>query len=136
MGTAYGRSGQSGTITIGSVGPLQCTRIRPKKGFHNADTTVSDNAWAKICPVYRDWSFDVEMPMRSADASNTIVDAFDTDYFASAEDVSITSISGTIGSRSFSGSGALDGEVEIDNAATDAVRLRFTIKGSDALTWT
>ena len=42
--------------------------------------------------------------------------------------MSITSI-GTIGSRSFSGSGALDGEVEIDNAATDAVRLRFTIKG-------
>ena len=68
MGQAYGQSGQGGKVTIGTVGPLRCTRIKLRKTYNNADTTVTDNGWGKLCPVYRDWIVDVEMPSRTADA--------------------------------------------------------------------
>lgn len=136
MGNAYGQSGQMGQITIGSVGPLYCTKIRLRKQFNNADTTITDDGWGKLCPVYRDWFIDVEMPSRSADASETIVDAFDVDAFPSnVEDVTIPDIQFTLpNGRSYSGWGMLDGEVTVEDDAKDAVRLKFTIKGSADLT--
>ena len=136
MGTAYGQSGQTGAITIASIGPLSCTLIRLRKAFNNADTTVTENGWGKLCPVYRDWMVDVEIPSRSADSSETIVDAFDSDAFPqNVEDVTIPDITFRLpNGRTYSGSGMLDGEVVVDDSAKDAVRLKFTIKGSDELT--
>ena len=66
-GRQHGRSGQSGTITIGSVGAhLNAPAFAPRA---DSITLIPQKsaaaAWAKICPVYRDWSFDVEMPMRA-----------------------------------------------------------------------
>lgn len=136
MASGYGTSGQGATITIGGVGPLKCTRIKLRKTFNNADTTVTDDGWGKLCPVYRDWFIDVEMPARSGDSSYTIVDAFDSDFFGSTDDPSLEDVTFTLpGSLgSYSGSGALDGEVTVDDSAKDAVRLSFTIKGSGPLT--
>ena len=133
---AYGQSGQGGTITIGGVGPLKCTRIKLRKAFNNADTTVTDNGWGKLCPIYRDWFVDVEMPSRSADSSETITDAFDSDAFPSnVEDVTIPDVRFVLpNGRTYDGFGMLDGEVQVDDSAKDAVRLMFTVKGSDALT--
>ena len=135
MGSAYGQSGQGGEITIGEVGPLKCARIKLRKAFNNADTTVTDNGWGKLCPIYRDWFVDVEMPSRSADSSETIVDAFDDDAFPdNVEDVSIPDIVFDLpNGRRYAGSGMLDGEVVVDDSAKDSVRLSFTIKGSDEL---
>ena len=135
MGNAYGQSGQGGSITIGGVGPLQCTKIKLVKTFHNADTTVTDNGWGKLCPVYRDWRVEVEMPSRGADSSETIADAFDDDAFPdNVEDVNIPDITFVLpNGRTYTGSGMLDGDVTVDDSAPDAVRLTFTVKGSDAL---
>ena len=137
MGNAYGTSGQGGTITVGGVGPLKVTRMKLRKKFDNADTTVTDNGWDKLCPIKRGWFIDVEMPARSGDDSITIVDTFDDDAFnTDDEDPVIPDITfsppGSLGS--WTGSGMLDGDVEVDDDEKDAVRLRFTIRGSDALT--
>jgi hypothetical protein len=135
MGTAYGQGSQGAQITIGPVGPLNCTRIRMRKSFENADTTVGDDGWGKICPVYRHWAIEVEMPSRSGDSSDTIADAFDDDAFPdSPEDVDLQDITFQLpNGRTYSGSGMLDGEVIVDASAKDAVRLTFTVRGSDDL---
>ena len=109
------------------------------KTFNNADTTVTDNGWGKLCPVYRDWRIEVEMPARSADDSGTIADAFDDDAFPASgdvEDVTIPDITFNLPGQlpTYTGSGMLDGDVVVDDSAKDAVRLTFTIKGSDELT--
>ena len=136
MPNAYGISGQGATITIGGVGPLKCTRIKLRKAFENADTTVTDNGWSKLCPVYRNWMIDVEMPSRVADSSETIPDAFDAAAFpANVVDVTIPLITFVLpNGRTYTGYGMLDGEVAVDDSAKDAVRLTFTVKGSDVLT--
>lgn len=135
MGNAYGQSGQGSALTIGGVGPLKCTRIKLRKAIENGDTTVSDDGWGKLCPVYRMWMIDVEMPSRSADASDTIVDAFDDDAFdPNVEDVTIPDCEFVLpNGRTYTGVGMLDGEVQVDSSAKDAVRLTFTIKGSGSL---
>ena len=136
MGNAYGQSGQGGTLTIGEIGPLGCTSIKLRKPYTNADTTVGDNGWAKLCPIYRDWMIDVEIPSRKADFSETIVDAFDADAFPpNVVDVAIPQCVFVLpNGRTYTGYGMLDGEVGVDCPAKDAVRLKFTIKGSDELT--
>lgn len=136
MGNAYGQSGQTGSVLIGGIGPLACTKIKLRKAYNNADTTVTDDGWGKLCPVYRDWFIDVEMPSRSADESETIVDAFDDDAFPdNIEDVNIPSCVFRLpNGRTYQGDGMLDGEVQVDDSAKDAVRLMFTIKGSGPLT--
>ena len=136
MGSAYGQSGQGSSFTIGSVGPLKTTRMKLRKAYSNADTTVTDDGWGRLCPVYRDWMIDIEMPSRTADSSQTIVDAFDSQTFPpNVEDVDLPSCTFVLpNGRTYSGSGMLDGEVQVDNSAKDAVRLIFTVKGSGALT--
>ena len=134
--SAYGQSGHTGRITIDTVGPLSCTRIKLRKAFNNADTTVTDDGWGKLCPIYRDWMIDVELPSRSGDASETIVDAFDDDaYPDNVEDVYIPEVTFRLpNGRTYTGNGMLEGEVTVDDSARDAVRLSFTIKGSGELT--
>jgi hypothetical protein len=135
MANAYGQSGQGGAVTIGAVGALACTSITLRKAYSNADTTVGSNGWGKLCPIYRDWMIDVEIPSREADASETIVDAFDASAFpANVVDVAIPECVFQLpNGRTYTGYGMLDGEVSVVCAAKDAVRLKFTIKGSDAL---
>lgn len=134
MGNAYGMSGQGGTFTVGAVGPLSCTRIRLRKTFNNADTTVTEDGWGKLCPIYRDWVVEVEIPSRSADSSETIVDAFDSNAFGIPEDPTIPSCTFVLpNGRTYTGDGMLDGEVVVDDSAKDAVRLTFSVKGSGAL---
>ena len=135
MPNAYGQSGQTGTLIIGAVGPLKCTRIKLRKAYNNDDTTVTDDGWGKLCPIYRDWFIDVEIPSRAADESETIVDAFDDDAFPdNIEDVVIPEcIFELPNGRTYGGWGMLDGEVQVDDSAKDAVRLTFTIKGSGPL---
>lgn len=135
MANAYGQSGQGGSFTLGTVGPLKCTRIKLRKAFENADTTVSDDGWGKLCPIYRNWMVDVEIPSRTADASETIVDAFDSNAFPpNVEDVTIPQVTFVLpNGRTYTGNGMLDGEVQVDDSAKDAVRLIFTVKGSGEL---
>ena len=137
MAGAYGVSGQGAALSVGSLGPLLCTRIRLAKTFNNADTTVTDDGWGKLCPVYRDWRIEVEMPCRSADDSKTITEAFDQDAFnANNEDVDIPEVGFFLGGHlgRYSGNAMLDGDVVVDDSAKDAVRLTFTLKGSGPLT--
>ena len=135
MGKAYGQSGQMGAITIGTIGPLKCTRIKLVKTYNNADTTVTDDGWGKLCPVYRDWRVEVEMPSRSADDSQLILSSFDDDAFPkNVEDVEIPDITFVLpNGLTYTGSGMLDGDCSTDDTAKDAVRLSFTIKGSGEL---
>jgi len=136
MSNAYGQSGQGGLLTIGSIPNLKTTRMKLRKAFTNADTTVSDDGWGKLCPIFRDWFVDVEMPCRTADASDTIADAFDTNaYDTLTEDVAIPEVTFTLpNGDTWTGYGMLDGEVAIDSVARDAVRISFTVKGSGPLT--
>ena len=50
MAGAYGQSGQGGQITIGDIGPLKLPASNCGSPFHNADTTVTDDGWGKLCP--------------------------------------------------------------------------------------
>ena len=134
MGTAYGQSGQGGHITIGAIGPLKCTTIKLRKSFHNSDTTVGDDGWGKLCPIYRDWIIDVEMPCRSADGSDLIDTAFDATLFGNVQDVTLPAIVFVLpNGRTYSGYGALDGDVETTEPAASHVTLKFSIKGSGDL---
>ena len=135
MPNAYGHSSQTAHITIGNVGPLVCTTIKLVKTFNNADTTVTDNGWGKLCPIYREWKVEVEMPSRRADGSDTITDAFDIPAFpGNVEDVAIPEVNFRLpNGRTYVGYGMLDGDVTVDASAKDAVRLKFTVKGSDVL---
>lgn len=138
MGNAYGASSQGSTITIGSVGPLKCTRIKLRNPYHNADTTVTDEGFSKLAPIYQDWMLDVEMPVRTADASDTITEAFDTDAFPpNVEDVTIPDCTFALSNgTTYSGAAMLDGEVQVIVDAKDAIRLVFTVKGSGVLNQT
>ena len=131
MPQPLGSSGQAGSLGIAGI-TLKCTVMRLRKRYNNADTTVEDDGWSQLCPVYRDWSVDCELPWNTTD-ENEVDDLFDTsDYDSdtpSGQDVSFNLPNG----GSYSGTACLDGDYEIDDSAKDAVRLRFSLKGTGAL---
>lgn len=134
--TPLGVSGQGGGLFLAGQ-DFQCTIMRLRKSYHNADTTVEDSGWSQLCPIYRDWFVDIEIPFAVATAgwdSTGISEVFDDSDYGdddpTGQDVQFELPNGI----TYDGTGCLDGDYEVIDDAKDAVRVRFTIKGTGPLT--
>ena len=131
MSNPNGLSGQGGSLTIDST-TLACSKMKLRKVYNNADTTVTDAGWGQITPVVRDWFIDVEIPWTgTVQGIDELFDASDYDTATpTGQAVTFT----LPNAQTYSGQACLDGDYSVDDSARDAVRLVFTLKGTGALT--
>jgi len=130
MSNPNGLSGQGMQLTIGAV-TLKATRMKLRRTFNNADTTVSGNGYDNSTPIWRGWFIDVEIPWGPAISVDGLFDTSDYETETpTGQPVNFTLSDGSY----YSGQAILDGDYQIDSAAKDAVRLVFTMKGVGAFT--
>ena len=128
-------SGQSGSVTIGG-NTFGVTEWKLNRAYNNADVTVTTSgAWEEFCPITRSWSVEISVPY---DINGANIDgAFDVCCFALAgADAPIActfNLRTAGGAKSYSGSGLLE-NYTVTDAAKDACRVTFNVKGTGVLT--